>query len=91
MHRKKVERELGCEFISLGVCAISLSKGNANESCVPALRLDRVSCLTLLYYGFVLGLGPEAEPPTWWRGGAVQRTAALEAGGIPAGFSSAPG
>lgn len=56
MHRKKVERDLGWEFISLGVCAISLSKGNANESCVPALQLRFLSqrcCIMFLCWVWV--------------------------------------
>lgn len=50
MHREKVERELECEFLSLGVCAITLSKGNANGSYVAALRLHFPSHVVVLCF-----------------------------------------
>lgn len=68
MCREKRERESKCKFISLGVCTISLSEGNANGSYVPASRLHFLSHIVLCFM-----LGPEAQLPTQWAGVEQQK------------------
>lgn len=57
---KREKENWECEFVSLGVCTISLSKGNANGTYVPAWRLHFLTVVLC----FVLG--PKAQPPTQW-------------------------
>jgi hypothetical protein len=58
MLKEKGKRESECEFISLAVCAIGLSEGNANGSCVSAWRPHFLFHVVLCFV-----LGPESTLP----------------------------